>query len=381
MKTILGIDQIDKIKKACNGKRVGLITNYSGVDSGWCDNIDRLMESGCQLVKIYTPEHGLYGAADGEEVADTVHPKYKTPVISLYGDRKKPTKDDLDGIDLLIYDIQDVGLRYYTFLYTLTYSIEAAAESGISFLVLDRPNPLGGQIVKGGCLHKNQASFVGDYELPLRYGMTCGEVGTYFIRYRNLKMDYQVITMQNYTRDMYFPDTGMIWNVPSPALHTYECTICYAGGCFMEGTNISEGRGSAEPFQMYGAPFIDMDLLYQELRNQITDPKVVFRKRAFVPFASKFKDEVCFGVEFEPLDKTLDFIPIALTFMGIMAKLYPEQFIYNKKDQVNHLSHLTGSNMVEDFLMEKLTLKELLTVWDEEAAQFQKQTKDLYLYQ
>src|SRR6056297_322509 len=176
----LGIDLHDEFHRF-KGKSVGLITNYSGVDSQLRDNIQVLLNHDVNIKVIFSPEHGIYGVADGQSVEDSIHPEYNIPIKSLYGKKKKPSQEDLEQLDCLVYDIQDVGLRYYTFIYTLAYSLEAAAEKGISFYVLDRPNPLGYQ-VKGSRIEKRYSSFVGDYALPIRYGMTPGELAFYFKR-------------------------------------------------------------------------------------------------------------------------------------------------------------------------------------------------------
>ena len=380
MKTILGIDQIGKHRELFQDKQIGLITNYSGVTSNWENNIDLFVREGYKIVKLFTPEHGLYGASDGTTIEDSIYPRYQIPIISLYGDKKKPEKDDLKGIDILVYDIQDVGLRYYTFIYTMAYCIEAAAEVGIPFVVLDRPNPLGGEIVSGACIKPELSSFVGDYELPVRYGLTCGELGKYFIEYKKLNIDYKVITMKNYNRKMTYPDTGLIWNVPSPALGGYKNTVCYCGGCFVEATNISEGRGTPKPFQMYGAPFIDMDRLYDMVMRIIKDQPVACRKRTFVPFTGKHEGRVCFGVELEPLTDNIDFIPISLQLIKVMKELAPEQFQFRTEQEENHLCALTGDTLGLEYIEGKKSLDEVLAIWDKQAKHFKEKSTAYYLY-
>ena len=392
MKTILGIDQISDYHTFFQNKRIGLITNYSGVDSKWRDNIDVFMQKGYTIVKIYTPEHGLYGSPDGEKVGDMLHPKYKIPVISLFGDKRKPSESDLNGIDVLVFDIQDVGLRYYTFIYTMTYCMEAAAQAGITFITLDRPNPLSGSIYSGGCMQTAYASFVGNYEMPVRYGLTIGEVGKYFCEYQKLALDYHVIPLQNYTRDMFHPDTGLIWNMPSPALATYQSTVCYSGGCFAEATNLSEGRGTPKPFQIYGAPFIDMDVIYESMQeamsvfcySQQEGSKTnifAFRKRAFIPQTSKYTGQLCYGLEFEPLDRRADFLPVFLLFLHIIAEHYPEFEVYEDADQrENTMANLTGGMEVARYLSGEMKLEELLGLWDEQQQSFDEKVDSLRIY-
>ncbi len=381
MKTILGLDRLDEVKALFEGKRIGLITNYSGVDSGWKMNVDLFMEKGLRLAKIFTPEHGMFGEGAGKPVGDDVYPGYGIPIISLFGDHVRPGDSDLDGIDIMVYDIQDVGLRYYTYIYTMTYCMEAAAKLDIPFVVLDRPNPLGNRIVSGGTILPEFHSFIGDYELPVRYGLTCGEVGNYFLQYKGMKMDYRVIAMQNYTRDMYFCDTGLLWNIPSPALVDFDSTICYSGGCFAGATSVSDGRGSSKPFQMYGAPYINMDRLYREMKGAVKEDKVIFRQRAFMPVERKYIGEVCFGLEFAPLDKTFDFIPVILQMMRQVARLYPEKFtLVDGGEGGKHLHYVTGSRRVDDYLCGRISLEELLEEWHEQSARFERETECLRIY-
>ena len=390
MKTVLGLDQIGEYDSLFCGKRIGLITNYSGVDSKWRENIDVFFEKGYKIIKIYTPEHGLYGSPDGEKVGNILHPKYNIPVISLYGEKRKPSKEDLEGLDILVFDIQDVGLRYYTFIYTMTYCMEAAADAGISFVTLDRPNPLSGSIYSGGVMQPEYASFVGNYEMPVRYGLTIGEVGKYFCSYKNLLLDYHVIPLQNYTLDTFYPDTGLIWNMPSPALATFQSTLCYHGGCFVEATNLSEGRGTPRPFQFYGAPFIDMDVIYDELCCKMpslhnvqgcSDANFAFRKRAFIPQTSKFAGQVCYGLEFEPLDKRADFLPVLLLLLRIIRERYPDFEVYKDAEQrENTIYNLTGGIDAVQYLYGDLELEELLQKWQMQQRVFDMRVETLRIY-
>ena len=333
MKTVLGLDRVEEFKEFFKGKRIGLITNYSGVNSGWETNIDIFASLGYRIVRLFSPEHGLFGTGAGEKVEDAVYPGYGIPVVSLFGDKKKPDPKDLEGLDLLVYDIQDVGLRYYTYIYTMTYCMEAAAVCHIPFAVLDRPDPLGERIVSGGTILPRYSSFIGDYGLPVRYGLTPGELGYYFIRMKGLDLDYTVIQLINYDRDTYFPDIGGLWNIPSPALPDYDTAVCYAGGCFAGATTLSDGRGTAKPFQIYGAPFIDMNVFYHELKGQIREEKVAFRQRAFIPVERRYKGQICYGVEFAPLSRDLDFLPTAMILLRTAARLYPYKFALIDNEQ------------------------------------------------
>ena len=383
MKTVLGIDRIDEYDRLFKGKKIGLITNYSGVDSRWKLNIDLFLEKGYQVLRIFSPEHGLFGSGAGQAVENAACPGNGIPVISLFGEAEKqrPSDEELEGLDILVYDIQDVGLRYYTYIYTMTYCMEAAAERGIPFVVLDRPNPLGNRIVSGGTIEAEYHSFIGDYGLPLRYGMTPGEVGRYFIAYRKLSMEYHVIGLKNYTRDMMFPQTGHPWNVPSPALLDFSCTICYSGGCMIGASNISEGRGTPHPFLTYGAPYIEMDELYEALLPWVDEEQLLIRKKAFIPFERKYEGEVCYGIEMVPLKEDFDFIPLSVRFLKIVSDLYPEKFTLTKgKNGKNHLSFVSGSADVEKVLSGKMQIDELIDKWEAQSRDFAERTELYKIY-
>lgn len=288
---------------------------------------------------------------------------------------KKPSQELLD---CLIYDIQDVGLRYYTFIYTLAYCMEATAKQGIQFYVLDRPNPLGSS-VKGSRIDKKHSSFVGDYALPIRYGMTPGELAFYFKREFAIDCDLEVIQMKNYKKDMYFPDTGLLWNVPSPAIPTFESTICYSGGCFIEATNLSEGRGSPKPFQMYGAPWLDMKRMYSWLNEKQFDG-FKYRKRAFVPFSSKHENKVCFGIEFFPTSNDADFLPLIIYFMKGLLEIHPEEISFNQYADVSRLESLSGDDRVRDCIEGRMEFSELMAEWQKEEVAFEALIEDIRLY-
>ena len=381
MKTVLGLDRIGEFASMFKGKRIGLITNSSGVDSRWRTNVEVFTDAGFAITRIFTPEHGMYGKRAARPVEDDVYPGYAIPMVSLFGKKQRPEAGQLQDLDLLVYDIQDVGLRYYTYIYTMTYCMEAAAQQGIPFVVLDRSNPLGNRIISGGRIRPELRSFIGDYELPVRYGLTCGELGRYFLRNKGISMDYRVIAMEHYTRDMYYSDTGQLWNIPSPALTDFESTICYCGGCFAGATSLSDGRGSPEPFRMYGAPYVDMRRLYQEMKREAAQEDVVFRERAFIPTEGVYQGQVCFGLEFAPLRKDLDFLPTALTLLRQTARMYPEAFTLRDGEAgEKHLSYQTGSWKTEQYLKGAVTRKELLEEWETQSAAFAKEAEPVRIY-
>ena len=326
---LLGIDQLQKnglsgLKK----KAIGLVTNFSFVDSDLKWGIDILFENGLNVKKIFTPEHGLGGVADGAHVSDTLHPKYGVPIVSLYGDKRKPVKEDLDGLDMLVYDIQDVGLRFYTYIYTLAYTMEAAAEYGLQYMVLDRPNPLG-RGVFGSRIENDLQTFVGGYELPLQYGLTTGELAQYFKKLKRLDLDLKISRLEGWRGEMH-DNTSLFWNVPSPNVPTFESLLGYAGTCFFESTSVSEGRGTFKPFLVIGAPWIDGSDLTKYLREEF--PGLRVRSRDYMPFYRKYANANCSGVEFFPRIEDNYFV-ITLKMMEYLLKY--EQFdIMDRSDDL-----------------------------------------------
>ena len=383
MRVTIGLEQIDKFHALFYGKKIGLVTNFTGILPDMSkDCVDVFVDAGFHVEKIFTPEHGLYGAAAGEKVENCVHPRYGISVISLYGDHRKPMDEDVEGLDVLVYDIQDVGLRYYTYIYTMCYCLEKAVEKGIPFVILDRPNPLGDKVM-GPKMSADYHSFVGDYELPLRYGLTVGEMARYFMGYTKKRGDVTVIPLSGYERHMTFPQTGLLWNVPSPSLPTYDSTLCYVGGCLYEATNISEGRGSAKPFQMYGAPFIDMDYLYRDIQKEWNDENIIYRRRSFVPGFGKHKGQVCYGLEFFPMSEDADFLTLSLVMMKAITLRYPEKVeFYSFKEDEPHsrLSVLSGNTLAEQYIRGEISLKDMHEAWNEDARAFMQLKKDICIY-
>lgn len=245
------------------GLRMGLITNHTGIDRAGNSSIDGLATlDDAALVALYSPEHGIRGAAEaGEHVESGVDTRTGVPIHSLYGDVRKPTPDMLEGVDILLFDIQDIGARYYTYVYTMALGMEAAGEAGIPFVVLDRVNPIGGNHVQGNLLEPELASFVGMYPIPMRHGMTPAELARLFVGEFGVEVELHVIPLDGWTRSMPFAETGLPWRAPSPNMPSLESGLHYPGTCLFEGTNLSVGRGTQRPFQVVGAPWLDGDAL------------------------------------------------------------------------------------------------------------------------
>jgi uncharacterized protein YbbC (DUF1343 family) len=282
------------------GRRVGLITNHTGVDRDGRSGIDRIHESlEVDLVALYSPEHGIRGTAmAGELVDSSMDAATGLPIHSLYGSTRKPTPAMLQGVDVLLFDIQDIGTRYYTYVYTMALAMEAAGEAGIPLVVLDRPNPIGGELVQGNVLHPEFSSFVGMYPIPIRHGMTPGELARLFQSHFGVDVELHVVPVDGLRRDMLFPSTGLPWIPPSPNMPSMESALHYPGSCLFEGTNLSVGRGTGEAFQVTGAPWLDGSELAEALARWPLDG-VRFEAVRFTPSAPgdrKFDGEELQGV-------------------------------------------------------------------------------------
>ena len=283
-----------------HGKRVGLITNHTGALPEGGTLAGELVARGIRLVALFSPEHGFRGAADeGEAVGDSDDPLTGIPVYSLYGKTKKPTPEMLEGIDILLYDIQDVGARFYTYISTMGLAMEAAAEAGIPFVVLDRPNPLGGERIEGPVIEDSLRSFVGQYPVPVVYGLTCGELAQMMVGEQWMNIGtwtgLTVIPMNGWKREMLWDDTGLSWIRPSPNIPDPGTALIYPATCFIEATALSEGRGTSSPFRIIGAPFVSQHLLASTLTNARL-PGVEVDPATFIPASSKHAGQGCEGV-------------------------------------------------------------------------------------
>lgn len=291
------------------GRRTGLITNHAAVNRRLQSAVDLLAaHPDVRLTALFAPEHGLRGDVQaGEEVATVTDERTGLPVYSLYGPTRatrKPTPDMLKDVDVLVYDLPDGGVRYFTYLSTMGYAMEAAAEQGIPFVVLDRPNPIGGTAVEGNIVEDEFRSFVGAYPIPIRHGLTIGELATLINTEYGVGAELVVVPLDGWHRDMYFRDTALPWAQPSPNIPTPETLVVYPGTCLFEGTNLSEGRGTTRPFEWLGAPWIDA-YAWADTLNALQLPGVMFRPVYFVPTFSKHEGTLCRGVEVHVTDPHL----------------------------------------------------------------------------
>lgn len=316
----LGIDLIDQYQDFLKGKRIGLITNPTGLNGDLRSTIDILHEK-FHLNALFSPEHGVRGDLQaGVKADDYMDQATGVKVYSLYGDHKKPSKEMMDEIDILAFDIQDVGARFYTFLYTMAYAMMACKEHNKPMIIFDRPNPVNAEAVEGNLLDINYRSFVGYYPIPQRYGLTIGELALLFNDAYDIHADISIAKMQGYKRSMDFEATQLDFIYPSPNIPNKETTYTYLATCVFEGTNMSEGRGTTKPFTMFGSPYLDHLWLIDAIKAYQL-PGFKLRPTYFTPSFSKHKDKLCRGLEIIITDKDL-FQPVYTGF--VILKLIEE---------------------------------------------------------
>jgi uncharacterized protein YbbC (DUF1343 family) len=327
----IGIDVLAAEKfNAVVGMRLGLITNHSGISSSGRRTVDLLHKApGVRLVRIFSPEHGFSGKEEGK-VSSTKEPLTGLPMYSLYGDTLYPTKTMLAGLDALVFDIQDAGARFYTYVTTMAYAMEASGKKGIPFYVLDRPNPINASLVQGPVLDSNLRSFTGYFSLPVRHGMTVGELAKMFNVERKMGVKLHVIKMRGYERSQWYDETGLFWLSPSPNLQSLTEAILYPGVALVEGANVSVGRGTKTPFELFGAPWMKGEELASYL-NDRNIPGVQFVPVDFKPGSSRFKNQLCHGVQIVLLNRQmLDSAALGIEITSALYRLYPKDFQIDK---------------------------------------------------
>ena len=301
-KILSGIDRIETVDHLLKGRRVGLMTNPTGITHELQSSID-VIHSRYNLTAMYAVEHGIRGDIQaGEHVENFIDPETGVTVFSAYGQNSRFTDEMLDAFDVLVFDIQDMGARFYTYIYSMAYAMQACARKQKSMIVLDRVNPLGGQKRCGTIIKPEFASFVGDYALATQYGLTGGEFALYVKDFLKLDVDLTVVPLEGWTRDTLLDETDLPWVAPSPNLTNLAGALCYIGTCVFEGTNISEGRGTTLPFQVMGAPFLNGAELEKRM-NALKLPGLHFRRTSFCPTFSKHQGVLCHGVQMHVTDR------------------------------------------------------------------------------
>ena len=369
-------------------QRIGLLCNPASVDSRYTHARDRIRRAfPGQLKALYSPQHGFYAERQDNmvESADRVDPLTGLPVFSLYGDTRIPTRSMIDRIDVMLVDLQDVGTRVYTFIYTVSHCMEAARQYNKKIIVLDRPNPLGGLRVEGNLLVPDCASFVGRYPIPMRHGLTIGELAVLFNTRFGIGCDLEVVSMRGWKREMTFSQTGLPWVAPSPNLPTPASATVYPGQVIWEGTNISEGRGTAQPFELFGAPFIAPDRLMENIDTRLLNG-VALRPVEFEPTSNKWGGHPCKGFQLHVTDPRV-YSPYALSlaFYQAIYQTCPDRFAYKQPPYEYEYKRLPmdlilGDRQVRVQIEAGMPVMDIMSGWEASLSAYTKMLETIYSY-
>ena len=373
--TQTGIDVLEAEDFApLRGKRVGLITNQTGVDSAGRRTIDLLAHAkGVKLIALFSPEHGIRGRMDSSVPNDT-DAATGLPIFSLYGATRRPSPEMLANLDALVFDIQDAGVRFYTFITTMGYCMEAAAQRHIQFFVLDRPDPLGGEIIEGPMLDRDKVSFVAYFPMPVRYAMTLGELARMFNAENHTGADLRVIAMKNWRRDEFYDQTGLTWISPSPNLRSLREDFPYPGIEILQAAGVSVGRGTDTPFEHFGAPWIRSADLLREL-NRRNVPGVTFAAAAFTPGDGIYKGQLCRGVSIRVTNReSFRSMRMGLEIIAVLHRLYPKDF------QIAKTIELLGSQSTVAQLERGEDPRRIIAGWSSQLDQFRAMRGKYLLY-
>ncbi|MFH0990539.1 MAG: DUF1343 domain-containing protein [bacterium] len=378
----------EKYIRLIDGKNVGLVTNHSALLSNGQHLADTLSKTSCKLVALFGPEHGIRGdAPDGKNLTHGTDAKTGVPVYSLYGSINKPTPEMLKDVEVLLFDIQDVGVRFYTYISTLSYAMEAAAENNIPFILLDRPNPIRGVHVDGFIREDSLRSFVGLHPIPIAHGMTVGELAMLFNEEgwlkNGIKASLTVVKMEGWKRSMWYDQTGLRWIKPSPNMATLATAIVYPGTCLIEGTNLSEGRGTQKPFEYIGAPFID-GKKWAEVLNRQKLPGVKFEPIEFTPHSiagvtvhPKYDSLKCYGIQVKVVNRN-QYKPVqtGVFILSTVKQLFADSLRWRERS----IDRLSGTPNLRRMIDAGKPAKEIVGAWGEEVEKFRIVRKKYLLY-
>jgi uncharacterized protein YbbC (DUF1343 family) len=372
-RVLTGIDVLEAENfSRITGQRVGLITNHTGLNRAGRSTIELLRQAPTvQLVKLFSPEHGLFGNLD-RKVDSFLDERTGLTVYSLYGMHRRPSPEMLDGLDVLVFDIQDIGARFYTYISTMGYAMEEAARAGLRFVVLDRPNPINGLQVEGPVLESHRLSFTGYFPLPVRHGMTIGELAMLFNAENRLNLNLEVVKMEGWRREIWFDETDVSWVNPSPNIRNLRQATLYTAVGLIESTNVSVGRGTETPFEILGAPWINGDRLARIL-NKRKLAGVKISPVHFTPASDRYEGKRCHGIKLTVTDRSrFQTVACGLEIALALARLYPQQF------QSEKLINLIGSEPVVRGIQQGTSLEKLLRT-DEEALRTFRRMREKYL--
>ena len=390
--TAVGLNILFKKRLALiAGRSIGLITNQTGIDEHFRSNVALFAQHPeVEIAALFSPEHGIRGNfQSAKHISSTIDASLQIQIHSLYGETRQPTPEMLSGIDVLIYDIQDVGSRFYTYISTLQSAMRAAAANRVDVIVLDRPNPIRGDRVEGNRLQPAFKSFVGASTIPIRHGMTVGELSRWFkaeletelpLRSQQGSIQLEVVPMHGWRRAMWYDQTGLPWVPPSPNMPTAATAALYPGTCLFEGTNLSEGRGTAKPFEWIGAPWIEPER-WAETLNSLGLSGVHFRPSHFTPSYSKFARQQCRGVQVHVTDRDkLKPVEVALHLIATVRRIYPDQVEFLESNGRFFIDSLAGTDELRQMLMDEESPADIARKWESEAAEFREQCRPYLLY-
>ena len=375
-KVLTGIDVLERDGfRDLSGQRIGLITNHTGLTRDGRSTVRVLHDArNVELVRIFSPEHGPRGQLDTATVGDSIEERSGIAIVSLYGEHRRPTAGMLSGVDTLVFDIQDIGTRFYTYISTMGNAMLAAAEHGKRFVVLDRPNPINGVAVAGPVLDDGRQSFVGFHTLPVRHGMTVGELALMFRDELGLDLELHVAPVEGWRRADWFDATGLAWVDPSPNMRSLAAAILYPGIGLLETTNISVGRGTATPFELIGAPWLDADALARDLQR-LELPGVEFTPVHFTPDASTYANEDCHGVRFTLTDRDrFDPLATGLAIAALLLHDYPAEW------QPDRYIRLLGNEAALETLLAGGSVADIETAWSAGLTRFLERRAAYLLY-
>ena len=373
--TKTGIAILEEQKFApLRGKSVGLITNHTGMDSAGRRTIDVLVHAdGVKLVVLFSPEHGISGNIDAD-VPNGIDSATRLPIYSLYGDARRPTDEMLKGVDALVFDIQDDGVRFFTYITTMAYCMEEAAKRRIPFYVLDRPDPLGGEVIEGPMLDTDRISFTGYFSMPVRYGMTIGELAKMFNDENHIGADLKIFPLADWRRGEIYDQTGLPWIPPSPNLRTVNAAFLYPGAEILQAGGISVGRGTDKPFELVGAPWIQANTFAAAL-NRRKIPGVRFAPAEFTPSSDLYRAQRCQGVAMTVTDRdSFRSMRMGLEIADELHRMYPDQF------QLEKINELLGSQSTIDRLKRGDAPADIVAGWSDDLAKFRKVREKYLLY-
>ena len=387
MPITLGTDILFQ-KDLVKGKRIGLVCNPASIDASFRHVTDRATAAGVTIGALFGPQHGIRSDAQ-ENMIETPHSRdcaRKVPVYSLYSETREPADEMLYGLDALVIDLQDVGTRIYTYIYTMAYCLKAAARNGLPVIVCDRPNPIGGVAVEGPMLEKGYESFVGLYEIPMRHGMTIGELARMFNEHFGLGAKLEVIPMQGWQREMYFEETGIPFVLPSPNIPTIEAEVVYPGAVLFEGINVSEGRGTTKPFELIGAPWVKDPEAFSRRLNGLAIPGVFFRPHAFEPTYHKHAKTLCGGCQIHVTDRTtFPSVETGIAMTIAFRDADPSAFAwreppYEYEYKLLPIDILYGSDKLRKGMDAGRTAAQIAAEWTDGVAEFNKLRAEYLLY-